>query len=168
METVECRNKSEMPCALMDCITEAVSSTFASIYGREPLEKDGSSGASDGDSVLGIISLVGGLQCSIVLGLPRETAKAVTAKFAGFEIDYDGPDMGDVVGELANVVAGDAAGRLESHGIKADLSLPTVARGSDVEMIQQDKTMSRLVHYECTDGGFWVRISAEARPTARN
>jgi len=103
-----------------------------------------------------------------VLGLPRETAKAVTAKFAGFEIDYDGPDMGDVVGELANVVAGDAAGRLEARGIRADLSLPTVARGNDVEMIQQDNTMSRLVHFECTGGNFWVKISAEAQRGAKN
>jgi CheY-specific phosphatase CheX len=168
METLECRSKEKMPCALIDCITEAVSSTFASIYGREPLRKENGAAQMAGDGVFGIISLVGGLQCSIVLGLPRDTAKAVTAKFAGFEIDYDGPDMGDIVGELANVVAGDAAGRLELRGIAANLSLPTVARGNDVEMIQQDNTMSRLVHFECTDGSFWVKISAEAQPGADN
>jgi len=168
METLECRPSADVPCALIDCITAAVSSTFASIYGDEPRKKEDGAAEVVGDGVLGIISLVGGLQCSIVLGLPRETAKAVTAKFAGFEIDYDGPDMGDVVGELANVVAGDAAGRLESRGIKADLSLPTVARGNDVEMIQQDGMLSRLVHFECTDGSFWVKISAEADRRARN
>ncbi|HVP57087.1 MAG TPA: chemotaxis protein CheX [bacterium] len=168
METIECRREQQLPCALIDCVTEAVSSTFASIYGREPQKKDNGSAEVVGDGVLGIISLVGALQCSIVLGLPRETAKAVTAKFAGFEIDYEGPDMGDVVGELANVVAGDAAGRLESRGIKADLSLPTVARGNDVEMIQQGNTTSRLVHFECTGGSFWVKISAETQAGARN
>jgi chemotaxis protein CheX len=168
MDTIECRQEKQMPCALIDCITEAVSSTFASIYGREPLKSENGTAEMVGDGVLGIISLVGGLQCSIVLGLPRETAKAVTAKFAGFEIDYDGPDMGDVVGELANVVAGDAAGRLESRGIMANLSLPTVARGSDVEMIQQDDTTSRLVHFECTGGSFWVKISADTLPGAKN
>ena len=55
------------------------------------------------------------------------------AKFTGFELDYDSPDMGDVVGEMVNVLAGDIVSRLRDGCIKVAMSLPTIIKETDVE-----------------------------------
>ena len=49
-----------------------------------------------------------------MLGLPRQTASNLVLAFAGCEIDFDSPDMGDAVGELANILAGDFVARQAS------------------------------------------------------
>ncbi len=57
--------------------------------------------------VVGMISFVGGINWTFSLILPEPTAPKMALMFAGFEVPYSSQDMGDVVGELANVVAGD-------------------------------------------------------------
>ncbi|MCY7345118.1 MAG: hypothetical protein LH614_02775 [Pyrinomonadaceae bacterium] len=47
-------------------------------------------------------------------------------KFASFEIEYESPDMGDVVGEIVNVLAGIICGEFGNQGIHSHA--PTIAQ----------------------------------------
>jgi len=50
-------------------------------------------------------------------------------------VPFESSDMGDAIGELANVIAGSVKARLDQRGAKANISLPTVLRGSAVESV---------------------------------
>ena len=94
----------------------------------------------------GIISFVGDLTWSLILVFPHESAEAMAKKFAGFDIPFDSEDMGDVVGELTNVLAGVLCGNLENQGVKSQMSLPTVTRGS-FEQLMSDSLISHKIYF---------------------
>ena len=76
--------------------------------------------ACTGPTVLSVISLVGGVDWSIFLGLPKDTAVALAKSFAGFDIPFESDDLGDAIGELSNILAGNVKARLDRVGIKTE------------------------------------------------
>ena len=111
------------------------------------------------DGVVGIISIVGDVAWSLMVGVPRESAESLTVAFTGFEVAYDSADMGDVVGELANVLAGFVVNHLEGIGVSASLSLPTVVRGSHVEMMIPEGQPAARLNFDSTRGKFWIKVA---------
>jgi chemotaxis protein CheX len=112
------------------------------------------------DVLIAVISLVGSVEWSIFLGLPRLTACALAAKFAGFEIPFESGDMGDAVGELANILAGDIKNRLDAKGVKANISLPTVIRAQDIHVLIQRNATAIKTCYRSELGSLWVGVTA--------
>ena len=87
-----------------------------------------------GEKISGIVSLMGNADMTMFLGLSPETATVFAARFAGFAIPFESPDMADAVGELTNMVAGDLKIRLDRCAIKVNISIPTVFRGQDLSV----------------------------------
>ena len=163
--TVAKTRKPTLPEHLVNSITEAIVTTFESTCGdglthKRAETEDELHGEKLSDGVVGIISLVGDLNWLIMTGFPRKTAEALALKFVGFEITFESDDMGDAIGEFANIMAGDACARLEMQDVKVDMSLPAVARGSQIELLQQYKLPSALVQFESPMGSFWTKIVA--------
>lgn len=123
------------PAQVVSAVRESVAATFSSICGTAPELRDEVT-EGPADCVIGTIGFVSDQPWALALVLPEAPALALAQKFAGFEIPFDSPDMGDVVGELANVLAGDVRARLESKKIKTQMSLPTVARGKGLELLE--------------------------------
>jgi chemotaxis protein CheX len=142
-----------------NALKSAVCSTFATICGVDPEYvgeiEDGSSCAG----VIGIIAVVGDLSWSLTLGLPRETSESLALKFAGFDILFDSPDMSDVVGELANVLAGDVVARLDALGIGVKMSLPTVARGNDLDVARPGALTAVRLRFKLPQGEMWLGLA---------
>ena len=86
-------------------------------------------------AMLVVISLVGDVSWAVFLGVPCNTAVQLAAKFAGFEIPFDSPDMGDAIGELGNIFAGDVKAKLDAKGVRVEISLPSVTRGEALHML---------------------------------
>jgi CheY-specific phosphatase CheX len=149
-------------------VEEAVVSTFSSMCGCDTAARREAAGAAPCDSIIAVISLVGDSTWTLVFHFPRDTAFHAAIAFSGFEIPYESPDMGDVVGEIANAVAGDAAARLEAAGWKVEISLPAVARGSDLESLRQAGTPSLVMGFASSVGDFTLHLqsssSTEERP----
>jgi chemotaxis protein CheX len=110
--------------------------------------------------VIAIISLVGQVEWSVFIGLPKDTACGVAAKFAGFEIPFESSDMGDAVGELANILAGDVKARLDAKGVKANISLPTVIRAQDIHVLLQRAAATVKTCYGSDLGPLWIGVTA--------
>ncbi|MDB5312191.1 MAG: hypothetical protein JWO38_6393 [Gemmataceae bacterium] len=108
--------------------------------------------------IMGVISFFGDSVWSFALVLPEGTAVAVAKKFAGFDIPFDSPDMGDLVGEMANVLAGEICSRLDARGMKAQMSLPTVARGHDVELLPPSDSCSERLVFTSPTGMFSFKL----------
>ncbi len=149
-----------VPGIVLESLEASVTETLTMVLGGETRLLSDRDDDAPCDGVLGIISFVGDPAWSFMLGLPRETASQMMLAFMGFEIDFDSPDMGDAVGEVANILAGDVVARLESAGVAAAMSLPTIARGHDVELMLPQAHASHRLEFEAPVGRFWIRVTA--------
>lgn len=78
--------------------------------------------------VSGIIGMSGDVVGSITLSFPMNTAQAVVALFAGAQMDPNTPDFADAIGELVNMISGNAKGQF-GGGRKVSISCPSVVVG---------------------------------------
>jgi chemotaxis protein CheX len=116
-------------------VRDSVIATLQAACGVEPHYQGNDRNTCPCDGIAGIISLVGDVDWSLMLTLPSDSAVGVAQRFAGFEIEYDSEDMTDLIGEVANVIAGDVVARLEDVGVKTSLSLPMVVRGQHLNLM---------------------------------
>lgn len=158
MASFEFKDQS-IPQGLTDCVKESVFSIFATILGSSPAHRDSSNGRMQGEGLVGIISFVGDITWLLMLELPEQSARSMATKFCGFDIDYDSPDMADVVGELANVLAGDIVGRLSNEGVKVALSLPTIMRGQNVEPLLPRGVAQSQMNFSSNEGDFSLKLA---------
>lgn len=153
-------NAGLFPAAIADAVREAVEATFDRICSEKPILRTNGDQDIAGSSVIGIISFVGDHTWSLALVLPQETAPALARQFAGFDVPFDSADMGDVVGELANVLAGDVVARLEGKRITAHMTLPTVARGQDMKTILSKGTAAMHMTFASGQGPLRFNLAA--------
>ncbi len=151
---------SELSPVIVEAAAQGVENTLASICGAKPqrLAGDGAVPTSD---IIGIITYLGDVSWSFALLLPQATASSLIQKFVGMEIPFDSADMGDAVGELANVIGGDVSARLEARRVKAKMSLPLVARGTDVKVYAATGIPEVRLAYRAAQGPFWVKLTSD-------
>jgi chemotaxis protein CheX len=148
--------------AHVDCVREAAVESLATTCGITPeLKADEPPPTGTGSNALvAVISLVGGVEWTLTIDLPQPVASALSAKFAGFEIPFESSDMGDAIGEVANIVAGTTKAKLDQKGVKADISLPTVLRGNRMEVLKCTSLPSVRFTFASPFGTFWVGVVA--------
>ena len=139
---------------------DAVGTTFQAISGADPAYLGAACADGSCTGTIGIIPFVGEFSWSLGVGLPKQTAIALAEKFAGFAIDYDSADMADVVGELANVLAGDVAARLDSAGCPTKLGLPAVIRGDGLQLKAPHSQVVLGLRFRLTQGEMWVSLAS--------
>ena len=152
-------SEGKMPKVLTDLTRDSIFSIFNTIFGSVPKYTGDGNGKKMGDGVVGIISFMGDVNWICMLELPKESAKAMASKFCGFDIDYDSNDMGDVVGELANVLAGDIVARMAKEDLKSAMSLPTIMRGHNVEPMLPSGLPLEKLHFDMPEGEFILKIA---------
>ena len=151
--------ENEIPGVITNCVSDSISSIFKKIFGVVP-EYDGDDNSKNiGDGVVGIISFVGDASWILMLAFPKDSAETLAEKFCGFEVPYDNPDMGDVIGELANVMAGDIVARMGVQGVKVAMSLPTVLRGQNVEPFMPKGIPDKKMHYTVMGKDVMIKIA---------
>jgi chemotaxis protein CheX len=150
-------NGTTSPC--VDLIRESTMATFRTICGGEAEFIGLRDMKQDPIGVQGIIAVVGDLSWSVSLAFPQKTAEALAPQFAGFEIAYDTPDMNDMIGEIANVLAGDVVARLDAQGHDVRMSLPTVARGQNLHVHQPGAVLNVCLFFHIPQGSMSVGLS---------
>lgn len=105
----------------------------------------------------GIIGLSGKILGSVSMSFPEATAIAVCNKFmeADFKDLHD--DILDAVGELVNIVAGNAKKGLTEFDI--EISLPSVIMGHNHRIIEPKGALSFVVPFTTPYGGFHMAVS---------
>jgi len=151
--------ENEMPGVITGCVSDSVASIFNTIFGVSPEYNGDDDSRNIGDGVVGIISFVGDASWILMLALPKDSAETLAEKFCGFEVEYDSPDMGDVIGELANVMAGDIVARMGVEGVKVAMSLPTVLRGQNVEPFMPKGLPDKKMHYSLLGKDIMIKVA---------
>ncbi|HZZ78364.1 MAG TPA: chemotaxis protein CheX [Gemmataceae bacterium] len=149
---------SAVPSAIIDAVKASIDRTQSAFFSETPTLVAGEQ-PHDGPCIAGIVSFLGEMPWSLTWVLSNETAPTVAKKFAGFDIPFESADMGDMVGELVNVIAGEIVAQLEQRKIKSQMSLPTVARGP-LELLPVDGPSVIKLEYTSKEGPFWFRMAS--------
>ncbi len=113
--------------------------------------------------VSAVIGLSGDVVGCVVLSLPTDTALQAASKFAGVDLAQDHPDFSDALGELANMVAGQAKAQFE--GFNVSISLPSVIIGKE-HVVSQSRHRPRLsIPCDSQLGKFWVEVAMVVNKT---
>ncbi|MHB0875720.1 MAG: chemotaxis protein CheX, partial [Anaerolineae bacterium] len=108
-----------------------------------------------------LISLVGDVQGSVMYSMPTSMALGLVARMMGEPFEEFDELAQSGIGELGNVITGQAATKLSQTGITVDLSVPTliIGRGATISTLD----FQRLVVPLDTDLGT-MHIHLALRP----
>jgi len=143
---------------------EAVQNVFTTMLSTDTvIGKPFLKGSEDNGntSVSVIIGLSGGMIGMIAMCLPNQTALKLAGKFAGQEMDMNHPDLADALGELLNMVAGQAKSKFDD--LDTHLSLPRVITGRDLRVLNS-KEPTLVLPCDSTLGRFRLEITVLLEP----
>ena len=107
--------------------------------------------------VSAIIGFSGDAAGAVVLCFSMRTAASIATKFAGVEMNETHPDFADALGEVANMVAGNAKARFTD--LKASISLPNVVVGRQHGVMPTKEPPRLALPGQSSLGEFTVDIS---------
>jgi chemotaxis protein CheX len=84
--------------------------------------------------VTGVMGFAGDKKGMFSLSLTKESALQVYKSMIGEEAQGISPEVVDCIGELTNIISGQARVQIEKLGYKLSAALPTVIVGEKVEM----------------------------------
>lgn len=107
--------------------------------------------------VSGVIGLSGDVQGCVVLSFSEESACKIAGTFAGMDMDLAHPDFADAVGELINMVAGNA--KKDFPGVQVSISLPSVITGAGHTLSQSKASPFLVIPCQTPLGSFCVEVA---------
>ncbi len=107
--------------------------------------------------IIGVIGLSGTAQGIVALKLPVKTALAAVGKLAGTSFKSVDSSIIDGVGEIVNIITGNAKSKFAGHAI--NISLPTVVRGSIHNVSNMDNTVFLAVPFDSDLGSFSLLVT---------
>ena len=139
---------------MRDALAQSTLGLFSTMCGLDlqptPVDKNLAQGPRC--DISGIISLSGKIRATIAVSLDKTLAFAVAETFLGTRPDDINGDVVDLVGELTNMIGGNAKDRFALKGV--NLGLPTVVAGQghyvafesglDRSQLQFDSPFGRL------------------------
>ncbi len=102
---------------------------------------------------LGFTGTVNGI---IITSCSMELARKITANMLGIDVSEIGSnsEVGDAMGEITNMIAGNVKNKWVEDGGRMELSVPMVAMGEPLQAaISSNHTHGFAVHFNMEDGG---------------
>lgn len=109
------------------------------------------------NEVSAIIGLAGETIGAVVLSFDRETAINIVSKFSGYSYRALSKEVIDGVGELVNIIAGNAKKDLE--GLRLEISLPGVVVGENYNINWPQGVPVITIPFHSEAGDFSVNVS---------
>ncbi len=116
--------------------------------------------------VSGVIGFSGDATGSLVLDLSFDVATKMATAFAGVDITPEHADFADAVGELCNMIAGNAKKEFGEH-MNVSISLPNVITGRNHTVLASRTTKHIVIPCRCPAGTFHVEVGMVVQPAAR-
>lgn len=125
--------------------------------GKPYLKKDT---VAKGD-VTGIVGLIGEASGTISVSFTEECILAIVSNMFGEEMKTINDEVKDAVGEILNIVSGQARKKLETTGKLLKGAIPTVIAGKDHTITHITKQPIVAVPFETENGAFTIEICIE-------
>ncbi len=153
---------------VLRAVSDAVRCTFEAMYGCQATQTEDSGPDPNVPSVAGIIGFVGDRTFTLCWSLPQGTAERLAAHMLGDEtIQFDSDETADVAGELVNILAGDVVAKLDGAGLKVQMSLPTIVRGTALQLFPNEPESVAYLHFDSAEGPFSIRLTFGERQGLR-
>ncbi|MGB0348025.1 MAG: chemotaxis protein CheX [Balneolaceae bacterium] len=160
MITEQLKRAKEIPTEIIEVVKESVINTFASIAGDPPTYMEDAGDEAPLNGIIGNIAVFNPeFTFSLMMAIPAETAVNISEAFLGMELPVESDDMGDLIAELANILAGDVAANMENVGFRGQSSLPTATRGSDLRLFMPNKPPSAKMRFVGSIGDFILNMA---------
>jgi len=114
--------------------------------------------------ISGIIGIAGDSKGVVVISFSEELAIEATSRLVGRKVTADDPDVIDAVGELVNIVAGNAKKGLEQY--RLSISLPSIVRGFDHQVAWKSDIPIVGIPFKASAGKFHLAVGLENIITA--
>ncbi len=122
-----CDSQCETRQQMMNALAQSAIGMFSTMCGWEVVELPVSDQNVERHEISGIISFSGSVRATIVVSLNRELAFGITEALIGTRPTELNGEVIDLVGELTNMIGGNAKERFAAEGVI--LGLPTVIMG---------------------------------------
>ena len=106
--------------------------------------------------ISGIIGMTGDVVGTVVLSLPTDSAVKIVESFVGSALDPKSEDFADAIGELVNMISGNAKAKFE--GLDVRISCPSVVIGKGHSVQQPSDAVSMSIPCSSSCGGFSVDV----------
>lgn len=116
--------------------------------------------------VSGIIGMSGDVVGSVVVSLPQPVAAAVASRFLSAEIKPESPDLADAIGEIVNMISGNAKSMF-GGGRRATISCPSVVVGKNHTIALSKDVPTVVIPCSTPCGDFTIEISIRGSAAAR-
>jgi chemotaxis protein CheX len=109
--------------------------------------------------VSGIIGLAGEASGAVVVSFPFALAGRIYETMTGETVASGDPALTDVVGEIANMVAGGAKGALAEVEVNFRIGVPSVVVGPIHSVTTKTDAPCIVVPFQLGSETFWVQVS---------
>ena len=109
--------------------------------------------------VSAIIGITGAAEGSMALIFTEQCIKAIASSLLGTEFTELNHEVRDAVGELTNMICGDARRRLAEGGFVLQAGIPTIVGGKGHSIMHVADGPRLAVPFETKDGSFMVEIA---------
>lgn len=140
--------------------TKHVLSTMAQVDPTpgKPFIKKGATATGD---ISAIVGLTGNKRGSIALSFSRKCAIAILKNMLGDDIEDVVKDTMDTVGELTNMISGQARAQLSQTGLNLTASTPTIIVGNNHRIEHMTTCTIIVIPFTTSNGDFSVEFSFE-------
>lgn len=109
--------------------------------------------------VSGIIGITGAAQGSMSISFETTCIAAICGNMLGMTFDSINDDVRDAVGEMTNMICGDARRRLESDGVSLQSGTPTVVDGTNHSITHIHTGPCLAVPFTTPSGKFVIEVA---------
>jgi chemotaxis protein CheX len=114
-------------------------------------------GSTKGFSISGVIGFTGSVRGFVVISYPKPMAVKIVSTMLSMELDEFSPYIADGIGEITNMVVGNAQRELPGH--RLSLSLPNVVFGNDHRIAGTSGAPVITIPLNCEWGEFNLEVS---------
>jgi CheY-specific phosphatase CheX len=105
------------------------------------------------------------LQGTLALCLPSKSFLGIINKMLGENFQTITPENADAAGEMLNIIYASARVKWNQAGHDFEPSIPTTARGSNLQMSHGSNAKVVRISCKCEHGDFYLEVSLRRRKT---
>ncbi len=109
--------------------------------------------------VSGIIGITGDAQGSMSISFSEECIKTIVTNLFGIPVNEINEEVRDAVGELTNMICGDARRRLEANNVSLQAGTPTVVAGKNHSITHVHSGPCIAIPFETQSGNFVIEVA---------
>ncbi len=131
---------------------------FTEVIAGKPFLKEGKEARGD---ITGIISFSGDATGSLSITFTEECIVKIVSSMFGEEVGGINEEVRDAVGELTNMISGDARRKLQQHGYAIRAAIPTVVSGKNHVIKHIHTGPCIALPFKTASGDFTVEINVK-------